>query len=151
MLKFIRYALATVCFAASVGCLALWGWTAAFRDQEFRATYYAATRTPFVAVACGQFHAGLGSGKAPPPGDGPGISVHWREMGAGPKAFYQTVVEKSGQFSTYYKSILFPTWFLAIVLLTASIALVTITRFSLRSALIAMTVVAGMLGMAVGM
>jgi hypothetical protein len=27
MAKFIRYALATVCFAASVGCLALWGWT----------------------------------------------------------------------------------------------------------------------------
>jgi hypothetical protein len=24
MTKFIRYALATVCFAASVGCLALW-------------------------------------------------------------------------------------------------------------------------------
>lgn len=27
MAKLIRYALATICLAASVGCLALWGWT----------------------------------------------------------------------------------------------------------------------------
>ncbi len=27
MLTYLRYALATFCFAASVGCLALWGWS----------------------------------------------------------------------------------------------------------------------------
>lgn len=27
MAKYIRYILATFCFAASIGCLALWGWS----------------------------------------------------------------------------------------------------------------------------
>lgn len=33
MAKFIRYTLAAVCFATSVGCLALWGWSIANQDQ----------------------------------------------------------------------------------------------------------------------
>ena len=72
-------------------------------------------------------------------------------MGAGPKAFYQTVVENRGYFSRYYGSVLFPTWFLAIVLATAAVAVVKITRFSLRSAIIATTVVAALLGMVVAL
>ena len=32
MLKALRYALATFCFAASVGCLALWGRSEVVRD-----------------------------------------------------------------------------------------------------------------------
>ena len=151
MLTYLRYAPATVFFAASIGCLALWGWTSTFHEQEFRATYYAPTRTPFVAVACGQLHTGLGSGRVPPPGAGPGLSLRWRKMGAGPKAFYQSVVEKRGFFSTYYESVLFPAWLLAMVLAAAAVAMLKITRFSLRSAIIATTVVAGLLGMAVGM
>jgi len=149
MLKYLRYALPTVCFAANVGCLASWGWTVAFRGEEFRAIYYSPTLTPFAAVACGQIHTGLGRGKTPPPGISAGLSLRWHEMGAGPKAFYQTVVQKSGHFSTYYKSVLFPAWFLAVVFATAAIAFVKVTRFSLRTAIIATTVVAGMLGMAV--
>ena len=31
MLTYLRYTLATVCFAASVGCLALWGWSTTAR------------------------------------------------------------------------------------------------------------------------
>ena len=33
MLTYLRYALTAVCFAASVGCLALWGWSVANQDQ----------------------------------------------------------------------------------------------------------------------
>ena len=33
MLTYLRYALATFCFAAGVGCLALWGWSIANQDQ----------------------------------------------------------------------------------------------------------------------
>ena len=36
MLTYGRYALATFCFAASVGSLALWGWTTALPHHLFR-------------------------------------------------------------------------------------------------------------------
>ena len=39
MLKFLRYALAIVCFSASVGCLALWGWALQNQDQLLAARF----------------------------------------------------------------------------------------------------------------
>ena len=44
MLACLRYALATVCFAASVGGLALWRWSATHEHQRFVASYRTTTR-----------------------------------------------------------------------------------------------------------
>ena len=45
MLKSLRYALAAFCFAASVGCLGLWGWTVTHRERLLKASYVSTSST----------------------------------------------------------------------------------------------------------
>src|SRR5688572_17076539 len=53
MLKAFRYALATICFAASVGCLAMWCWSVTQRHRIVGASWYSDERTWHASVDCG--------------------------------------------------------------------------------------------------
>lgn len=155
MAKFIRYSLATVCFAASIGCLALWirgllsPWCVAFEI--------------FNSVASGQVIIGEGdvsirhysfpSGLTVP--QGIGVSHYYRvpmaQMPNGAAAA-QAEIESRGMFGQIGNMVFFPLWYPAIIFALAGVAALRVSRqFSIRSALIAVSVVAALLGMAVGL
>jgi hypothetical protein len=107
MANFIRYALATFCLAASVGCLALW-----LSNDTYLETV-----------------VGFGSAK---------IIVHIFD-----DRFCVIALVRTKWFALWYPALIFA---------LAGVAAVRLDRrFTLRSALIATTVLAALLGMAVSL
>ncbi len=71
MLKYLRYALATFCCAASVGCLALWIGTAKIPDLLLHAAYHRPASVTSFDVANGRLAIGhwtLDAGSSAAPG-----------------------------------------------------------------------------------
>ena len=146
MLTYLRYALATFCFAASVGCLALWWRSFTYQDQYVAFIPFRADRVCFTSLygSCDllfergdfrfRFRKPLGRMR----------TLHTDEMG--------NIVPREDYFRTYERGFYFPMWYPALVSAIAGIAALRLgRRFTLRSAIIATTVVAGLLGMAVAM
>jgi hypothetical protein len=150
MLTYLRYALATFCFAASVGCLALW-WRSYSYSEFFSGP----------SVIQGEMlylHALRGTGTL-------GTQVTARapqwKYGSRPRAEVESADSTDGdengrRFGAVWRdsiwAINFPVLYPALVFALAGVAALRLgRRFTLRSALIATTVVAGLLGMAVGM
>lgn len=140
MAKFIRYAVASVCFAASVGCLALW-WHS---DKLLQASYFGrgydigiATQSGFVSFAVY---------KVTPARQFP----RWRTTAiyAWEHSWFADEIESQGSFGGDGKAIYFPLWYPALIFALAGVAALRFRcQFSIHSALIAMTVVAALLGM----
>ncbi|MBL9162088.1 MAG: hypothetical protein JNL18_05020 [Planctomycetaceae bacterium] len=144
MAKYVRYVLAFICFAASVGCLALWGWSyivyVRINHQSpinFGSIHFAAFRG---SVCIGPMNA-------------PQVGMAWRhEPIVVPKSIHNSAEARFGpsQFGRYRSDYYFPLWYPALVFALAGIASLRLgRRFTLRSAIIATTIVAGLLGMAV--
>ena len=115
MLTYLRDALATVCFAASVGCLALW------KVDYFEWSLGISKHTELIVT--------IDSGMA---------AVEFYKAGATPPQNCRPIGVP----------LLFP----ALIFALAGVAALRLgRRFTLRSAIIATTVVAGLLGMAVGL
>ena len=143
MAKIIRSALATFCFAASIGCLALWWRSYTVYEQIYWQSPIRSASTYFSALR-GAAYIG--------PADARTIPTKWRyapiviadmsdpaDAGYGPKQF--------GWYGTGYH---FPLWYPAFVFALAGVGVLRFRRqFSIRSALICLTVVAALLGMAV--
>ena len=138
MLTYLRYALATACFAASIGCLALWGWS--------------------INRKC------IIVGSIPPSFYGGGVVINgfsailfYRASGDHEWEFYvadvapgSIVRETSELFRITEIGYHFPLWYPALIFALAGVASLRLgRRFTLRSAIIATTVVAALLGMAV--
>ena len=150
MLKYLRYALATLCFAASVGCLALW-----WRGNARRVYFPMPAKLGNVQGLFLEAWAGTGVISL--------ASEHLFSSFSGRKAIGDDELRASilehrirqsrlGHFGRYGKAIHFPLWYPALVFALAGIATLSLGhRFTLRSALIATTVVAGLLGVAAGM
>ena len=157
MLTYLRYTLATFCFAASVGCLALWWGGIAWQKY-----------VPLPGTSTGGYfesHAGAGilalsprsehslrqaSRSSPTRRELLSVEVSGMRI--------REVIDASlsqkwlGHFGFYEHAIYFPLWYPALISALAGIAALRLgRRFTLRSAIIATTVVAGLLGMAVGM
>jgi hypothetical protein len=148
MLTYLRYTLATLCFAASVGCLALWGWTASH------------PRT----VDCAMFNLGRfsidtqvcnGEAKITPyrlTRARPAPSFRTAALSGVYLTQFELTIKSQGPFATGARSIYFPLWYPALVSALAGVGALRLgRRFTLRSAIIATTVVAGLLGMAVAL
>jgi hypothetical protein len=139
MTKFIRYALATFCFAASVGCLALWWRSYWFSDLlispsrrgGYEFVYGSSTGTVYLIIdesilPATAWEYSVGS-----------VAL---EVNDGP----------SSMFGVDEVGIRFPLWFPALVFALAGVGVLRFRRkFSIRSALICVSVVAALLGMAV--
>ena len=161
MLTYLRYALATSCFAASVGCLALWRSTLR-TDIEI----HPGTIGPYQLMlkACDgccvvrampigkiifitiptQLKSGLRAQKMQE--RQLSYAVEFRRLA------FTSLVERDGRFGHNGDAIHFPLWYPALICALAGVASLRLgRRFSLRSAIIATTVVAGLLGMAVGL
>ena len=149
MTKYLRYTLAALCLAASVGCLALW-WRSI--------TTYDSVAGPILSgdkafVLTSDRGTGWLSILYPASRE----SVAWEyisfELPQPGEAYY---IENKGGFQLFSSdemlALYFPLWYPALVFALASITALRLgRRFTLRSALIATMVVAGLLGMAVGM
>ena len=148
MAKFIRYALATIFFTASVACLALWWRSYTIRDmtfgpsprrpdafylETFRGSIVSAYLSPVISANAPAMQA-WGYSAEPIPSDFEFIDAR------------RTPVANFGRTTTggYY----FPLWYAALIFALAGIAALRFRRqFSIRSALIAMAVIAALLGM----
>ncbi len=146
---YLRYALATFCFAASVGCLGMWGWTSAHRSLRMAAIYPNNSRTVNYFANDGDMFVGLGHPLTP------------RQTARGTQFVAVTMTEldikglrtwrlEHGRFGYGNRAISCPLWYPALICALAGAAALRLgRRFTLRSALIATTVVAGLLAMAV--
>ena len=131
MIRMLRYALASVCFAISVGCLALWGWTIS-NDRT-------------VVIVSYISHV---SNEHSFPERGWKVKV----VHTTPQAADRTrdLLDKLGIFFIAEPWVYLPIWYPALVFALAGVGVIRFRRqFSIRSALVAVSVVAALLGMAV--
>ena len=147
MLTYLRYILAAICLAASVGCLALW-WRS---DTHVESVFGSVSRATLLQVYayCGRCNVRLGE-------FGP---TKWKHKSEEFGDEYRALNSSQPYFSasvhhhprTQYQ-IFFPLWFPALVFALAAVAAIRIGRqFTLRSALVGMSVVAALLGMVVAL
>ena len=152
MLTYLRYALATFSFAVSVGCLALWGWTVTNGDRVYTARC--------LSPALG-WHLDSGGGTGIFTVGRTRNQLKWKwSVDAGPLPdwdawFAQKKWPRTGVFGSLEWgnfAVYFPLWYPTLIFALAGAASLRLgRRFTLRSAIIATTVVAGLLGMAVAL
>ncbi|QDT75900.1 hypothetical protein [Lacipirellula limnantheis] len=147
MLTYVRYALATICFAASVACLALWCDT--ILDERRLSVSYVSTSLNVM------LHAADGIGNIQLSRSRLGTSVvgEWRFTSShfsGRASQLHWTGGHEGALGRTRTGVFFPLWYAALLFALAGVASLRVgRRFTLRSAIIATTVVAGLLGMAV--
>ena len=153
MHTYLRYALATFCFAASVGCLGLW-WPS-FTSRTMG--WLAYPSLPLHAIGFETFRGSLvvGSQQFTPNRYGkypPYASLSAQAMPVDFESI-DSRIKPVGRFGKVNPSgIYLPLWYASLLFALAGVAALRLgRRFTLRSAIIATTVVAGLLGMAVGM
>lgn len=156
--KFIRYTLATACFAASVGCLALW-----WRSYSTSDSLYMPNNIPprhFIS-----FHSLRGMIEAHLYEHSPSCSGGWTRYSPPTervKSMYDDVqsrvsfgyrnARKSGTTNTNAAMIWFPHWYASLLFALTAVGVLCFHRqFSIRSTLIGLSVVAVLLGMAVAL
>ena len=148
MLTYLRYALATFCFAASVGCLALWQhgsidqgermWNFPTRSQTLCATTKAGM-CYLMLVRIDPRVSAAAEGELRSTQIEYAINIHAR-VGR----------QDLGTIGRFAGILYFPLWYPALIFAFAGVAALRLgRRFTIRSAIIATTVVAGLLGMAV--
>ena len=147
MLTCLRYALATLCFAASVGCLALWWRSFEVTDRlSIVAPRLLGSHSVYITAREGSsFVIAVRSEQTPR-----GISLNSRAVGG--RSVLDELASRHGHFATFTGGFYFPLWYPALIFALAGVAALRLgRRFTLRSAIIATTVVAGLLEMVVGM
>jgi hypothetical protein len=154
MLTYLRYALATCCFVASVGCLALWGSTA----REHGTYYTIQLRTPDSIMQLNAREERAVFNLFASPSD-PTAAIGWdMRIVSDPREEWDEWFheyppqEMFGELPFAGHAFYCPLWYPALVFALAGVGALRLgRRFTLRSAIIATTVVAGLLGMAVGL
>jgi hypothetical protein len=158
MLTYLRYALATICFALSVACLGLWGWSPASTDLVHFVDW-STDGTDYYADGV-SLHVQLGDGEGMIslirrlPYTNVGSIEHLQAgvLRGESVAQFTTMRKQPGSFAVGQGSIFFSLWYPALVFALAGIGALRLgRRFTIRSAIIATTVVAGLLGMVVVM
>ena len=144
MLTYLRYALTTFCFAASVGCLALWSRSRTCSDQLTVASFVLPSKAFGFEVTEGKVL--VAEIYQIPVRQGGSI---WR-LNLGLPSNRAIFTDHPGEFGRIHDNLLyFPLWYPALVFALAAVAAIRMRRFTLRSALVAMSVVAALLGMVV--
>ena len=154
MIRMLRYALASVCFAISVGCLALWGWTIS-NDRTVVIVSYIS----HVSKSNGNDLMIYIEAK-----QGEAILTYYDEHSFPERGWKVKVVQTTPQAADRTRDLLdklgiffiaepwvyLPIWYPALVFALAGVGVIRFRRqFSIRSALVAVSVVAALLGMAV--
>ena len=149
MIRIIRYSLASFFVTASVGCLALW-WRS-YRASDFVAIPLLAssTRSCGVNTYLGRFAIFTCRLTATPSN----ADIYYADVPrTDARAKVQQTTIRPQRFGRMDGGFYFPIWYAALIFALAGIATLRLgRRFTLRSAIIATTVMAGLLGMAVGL
>lgn len=157
MLHRLRYTLAAIFLAASVGCLGLWWRSATHRDVLTGPSGL----FPGKVVGLDAF-AGIGSAQIVPR---EAVSVrfwtdwHWLDQRppAVKRELFERFAAENGQFGltlggSMDNGVYFPLWYPALVFAVAAVGVLRLGKpFTIRAALIATTVVAVLLGMVVAL
>jgi hypothetical protein len=140
MLAYLRYALAMIGIAASVGCLGLWIWSMDHKCVTFGSITPSFTAGAIVIHGHGAILSYRGNGDQE-------WQFHTQEISPA-----STVGERSDRFFTTSIGYYFPLWYPALIFALAGAASLRLDRrFNLRSAIITTTLVAGLLGLAVAL
>ncbi|QDT74030.1 hypothetical protein [Lacipirellula limnantheis] len=139
MAKIIRYALATFCFAVSVGCLALW----------IGGNEYTAGVCPFSWCARLDGSGGLGCISIEPSPFDEKQLLYISVENTSRKMWFEDYMIAKGRFGAVdTATVFFPLWYPALVFALAGVGVIRFRRqFSIRSALIVFAVVAALLAM----
>jgi hypothetical protein len=148
MAKFIRYALATVFFAASVGCLGLWG-IGESRNTLYEVLPLSNEKLTF-EVSSGMAFVG----RVPMSTRRSGAQLYFFNVGDEARVeklgFPYDESQKMGIFGVISPFCYFPLWYPTLIFGLAGVGVLRFSRqFSIRSALVATTVIAALIGMAV--
>jgi hypothetical protein len=155
MIKAIRYTLAAICLAASVGCLALW-WRSYGTGNSVQIPNGINpgpdSELIFVTTFRGRGNIATGTnnllvGFPSPP-------VEWDFTSTALDKFPESLGMdryRDDHFGRIPNGVFFPLCYPALVFAIAAIAAIRIGRFTLRSALVGMSVVAALLGIAVAL
>lgn len=155
MAKFVRYALAVLFFAASVGCVALWSWTVASENTNIIVCYFANGKnadhqSPMFAVEMMQGEAVFR--RYDEAFADRGWDVKLATVSPTTAASFRDRISKLGLFFIAEPWIYFPLWYPALVFALAGVGVLRFRwQFTIRSALIGLTVVAAILGIAVAL
>ena len=146
MAKFLRYALATLCFTASLGCLALWGWSF---QQRINCQLQNATTHTIIETRGGYLVVSALPMMMPSVGTLP--FVRWSiDERLSEDRYLEIAIEETGRFGVYRSFPHFPLWYPVLIFALAGVGVLRFRRqFSIRSALLCVSVVAALLGMAV--
>ncbi len=157
----LRYALAALCFTASVGCLALSWRSMTTRDILAGPSFIAPTRALFFET----FDGVISTTFQPEAKSHPAVTTKWHR-------WYPSYPDKTNPDSEWRRRqirdrtarlgiigvsddaacVYFPLWYPALVFALAGVGVLRFRRqFSIRSALIGLAVVALLLGMAVAL
>ena len=151
MLTYLRYTLATVCFAASVGCLALW-WRSATTSDSWNGPHIANPHRELgLRTWVGLFKASIGSTRSDPVEPWHHSSSIISEAERDFKSQYVASFRCFGALHYYGgMDVHLPIFYPALIFALAGVGALRLgRRFTLRSAIIATTVLAGLLGVAV--
>jgi hypothetical protein len=141
MTKFIRYSLAAVWFAASVGCLTL---ALTATDARYIHRVYHIKSTSLIFHTAGGYAGFAWLERSSAPGSPLDLQIKSEISGGAPLGRYKTHLNESG--------LRLPLWYPALIFALAGVATLRFRRqFSIRSALIAVSVVAALLGMVVAL
>ena len=144
LVSFIRYSLATFCFAASVGCLALWGWSMTNREVFVGPNANSTNVGVQIEFSSGRALAAIVEAA-------PAAFNEWHHFSFKTLEPISDPLAPDRQFYWTGRIVEFPLWYPAIVFVLAGVAALRVGRFTIRSALIATTMVAALLGMVVAL
>ena len=151
MAKVIRYSLAAVCFAASIGCLALWWRSITVSDEIFGPSIISSKQEVGFSAWQGLGRIHRTKNQALPTGTWVHSASRISESEREDK---KSFVTKYGYFLAVEHGddglvLFFPLWYPALIFALAGVAVLRFRRqFSIRSALICVSVVAALLGIA---
>ena len=156
MAKFVRYSLAAVCFAASVGCLALWWRSCTCADGLWGPSFVSPSHVVILEAFDGLAYASIA--ERSPNAVAVGFGVDWQRYsldagGIGPRQ--KDVARLRNRYGTIHFSVIpatayCPLWYPALIVALAGVVALRFRRqFSLRSALVATTAIAALIAMAV--
>ena len=134
--------LVTFCFAASVGCLALW-------PISHWKVFYLYVRQPSVANSLETESGYLFACRFKVKNAQWRVNLQTKPLPPESRQLISDLISEEGHFASIGIGVMFPLWYPALICALAGAALRLGRRFTLRSAIIAMTLVAGLLGMAV--
>lgn len=155
--KLVRYGLAAICFAASIGCLALWQRSTTQQDVVVGPTYLSSRRGIMLDTVDGVGLATIVFERPSSP-NRQRFQRGWEYLArpevvmAGRREQLTPMFAQSGRFlfSLEDEMAYFPLWYPALVFALAGVGVLRFRRqFTIRSALIVTTIVAALIGMTV--